>query len=149
MAPDMAGWGDAPRVGAGSELERTRDGDIVAPVEELSDRNGEGLARARPAGVGEGLERRNSFAVGEQLAARAATPSTRRQYAAIDRPWGLAAQRAPPGARGWRPGWRRDRRRRALPRDSGRARRAAGRAGHARIYLSTIRARARRRASAA
>src|SRR4051794_30105946 len=35
--------------------------------------------------VGEGLEHANLFAVAEQLAARAATPSTRRQYAAIYR----------------------------------------------------------------
>ena len=38
--------------------------------------------------MGEGLERRNLFAVAEQLAARAATPSTRRQYAAIYRSFG-------------------------------------------------------------
>src|SRR4051812_37750125 len=38
--------------------------------------------------VGEGLERANLFAVAEQLAARAATPSTRRQYAAIYRSFG-------------------------------------------------------------
>ena len=38
--------------------------------------------------MGEGLEQRNLFAVAEQLAARAATPSTRRQYAAIYRSFG-------------------------------------------------------------
>src|SRR3954447_4119137 len=45
-------------------------------------------ARAREATaveVGEGLEHTNLFAAAEQLAARAATPSTRRQYAAIYR----------------------------------------------------------------
>jgi site-specific recombinase XerD len=46
-------------------------------------------ARETPAGeVGEGPERTNLFAVAEQLAARAATPSTRRQYAAIYRSFG-------------------------------------------------------------
>src|SRR3954447_25537953 len=38
--------------------------------------------------VGEGLEHANLFAVAEQLAARAATPSTRRQYAANYRSFG-------------------------------------------------------------
>ena len=38
--------------------------------------------------MGEGLEQRNLFAVAEQRAARAATPSTRRQYAAIYRSFG-------------------------------------------------------------
>src|SRR4051794_39947211 len=38
--------------------------------------------------VGEGLEHANLFAVAEKLAARAATPSTRRQYAAIYRSFG-------------------------------------------------------------
>src|SRR4051794_18051806 len=42
-----------------------------------------------PAGeVGESLEGANLFAVAAQLAARAATPSTRRQYAAIYRSFG-------------------------------------------------------------
>src|SRR3954447_15050569 len=48
-------------------------------------------ARAREATaveMGEGLEHANLFAVAEQLAARAATPSTRRQYAAIYRSFG-------------------------------------------------------------
>src|SRR4051812_38455413 len=51
------------------------------------------LARAparekQSGGVGEGPEQRNLFAVTEQLAARGATPSTRRQYAAIYRAFG-------------------------------------------------------------
>src|SRR5206468_5941818 len=45
-----------------------------------------GRAREPAVGaVGEGLESANLYAVAEQLAARAATPATRRQYAAIYR----------------------------------------------------------------
>src|SRR3954465_11745718 len=49
---------------------------------------GRARARHRPARWGRGLEHANLFTVGEQLAARAATPSTRRQYAAIYRSFG-------------------------------------------------------------
>jgi integrase/recombinase XerD len=89
----MADLEDAPLVGAGSELVLTSDGQVVAPADVLLGRDGEDLlsrapARGRPAAVGEGLERGNLFAVAEQLAARAATPSTRRQYAAIYRSFG-------------------------------------------------------------
>jgi integrase len=89
----MADLEDARLVGAGSELVLTSDGQVVAPADVLLGRDGEDLlsrapARGRPAAVGEGLERGNLFAVAEQLAARAATPSTRRQYAAIYRSFG-------------------------------------------------------------
>jgi hypothetical protein len=64
-----------------------------ADVRFSRDRNdGEGVVRApareNAAGVGERLESRNLFAVAEQLAGRAATPSTRRQYSAIYRSFG-------------------------------------------------------------
>src|SRR3954447_5809001 len=115
MSPEMAGFEDAPLVGPGSELQLTIDGravphdEVLAELQVLS-RAG---ARATPAGaagargpraveVGEGLEHATLFAVAEQLAARAATPSTRRQCAAIYRSFGdwLGAQlgRPPTGA---------------------------------------------------
>src|SRR4051812_44824159 len=87
-SPEMADFGDAPLIGPGSELQLTIDGQAVAHDEvlaevELRARAG---ARATPTGkVAEGLESANLYAVAEQLAARAATPSTRRQYAAIYR----------------------------------------------------------------
>ena len=132
-SPEMAGFGDAPLVGPGSELQLTIDGQVVPHAEVLADRDLELLARAparekEPAGVGEGLEQRNLFAVAEQLAARAATPSTRRQYAAIYRSFGdwLRGELGPP-ARGRRSRWRRDRRLRPAPGDGGRSRGAARR----------------------
>jgi site-specific recombinase XerD len=87
----MAGFGDAPLVGPGSELQLTIDGRAVLHDEVLAELQVPARAGARgtPAGeVGEGLEGANLFAVAEQLAARAATPSTRRQYAAIYRSFG-------------------------------------------------------------
>ena len=77
--------------GPASELQLTIDGRAVPHDEVLAEL--EVLARAgareAPAGeVGEGLEHANLYAVAEQLAARAATPSTRRQYAAIYRSFG-------------------------------------------------------------
>src|SRR4051794_36714501 len=64
-------------------------------------------AREEPTGAAEGLERRNLSAAAEQRAARAATPSTRRPYAAIYRSFGdwlrassAARDRAPPHAAG-------------------------------------------------
>jgi hypothetical protein len=92
-SPEMAAFGDAPLVGPGSELQLTSDGQVVPRAEVLADGDLELVARApareeESAGMGEGLEQRNLFAVAEQLAARAATPSTRRQYAAIYRSFG-------------------------------------------------------------
>src|SRR4051794_11011216 len=105
MAPDRAGLGDAPRLGAGRTLSAPATATSSRPSTSSLIATGKvSRARDQPA-WGRGLSDA-TFAVGEQLAARAATPSTRRQYAAIDRPWGLAAQRARPAARGWRPGWR-------------------------------------------
>src|SRR4051812_21661800 len=91
MSAQMAIFGDAPRVGAGSELNLTFGGHVVPRVDGLVGRDGEGVPRApapsrRPGG--EGFERRNPFVVAEQRAARAATASTRRQYAAIYRSFG-------------------------------------------------------------
>src|SRR4051812_8809195 len=58
--------------------------EVLAELEMLS------RGRARDSGRrgGEGPEHANLFAVAEQLTARAATPSTRRQYAAIYRSFG-------------------------------------------------------------
>jgi hypothetical protein len=75
----------------GSELQLTIDGravphdEVVRAGLELLTRAG---ARNAAGGVGEELESANLFAVAEQLASRAATPSTRKQYAAIYRSFG-------------------------------------------------------------
>src|SRR3954451_5521552 len=87
----MAGFGDAPLVRSGSELQLTIDGRAVPHDEVLAELQAVSRAGARQTPTveaGEGLEHRNLFAVAEQLAARAATPSTRRQYAAIYRSFG-------------------------------------------------------------
>src|SRR3954466_4053849 len=87
----MGGFEDAPLVGPGSELQLTIDGRAVPHDEVLAELHVLSRAGARETTaveVGEGLEDANLFAVAEQLAARAATPSTRRQYAAIYRSFG-------------------------------------------------------------
>lgn len=70
----MTGFGDAPPVGSGSELQLTIDGRAVAHAD---------VVAAAEARAGDGVEEENPFAVGALLAARAATPATRRQYASI------------------------------------------------------------------
>jgi integrase/recombinase XerD len=87
----VAGFEDAPLVGPGSELQLTIDGRPVPHDEVLAELQVVSRAGARETTaveVGEGLEHANLFAVAEQLTARAATPSTRRQYAAIYRSFG-------------------------------------------------------------
>src|SRR3954454_17404815 len=87
----MAGFGDAPLIEPGSELQLTIDGRAVPGGEVLAELKVFLRAGARETTVvevGEGREQAILFAVAEQLAARAATPSTRRQYAAIYRSFG-------------------------------------------------------------
>src|SRR4051794_35161266 len=85
-SPEMPGFGDAPLVGPGSELQLTIDGRAVPHDEVLAELrvfSRAGAREGKAVEAGEGLEHANLFAVAEELAARAATPSTRRQYAAI------------------------------------------------------------------
>jgi integrase/recombinase XerD len=86
----MVGFGDRPLIGPGSELQLTIEGRAVVHEEVLAD---DGVlaragAREEPAKVGEGFEHANLYGAAERLAAQAATPSTRRQYAAIYRSFG-------------------------------------------------------------
>jgi hypothetical protein len=87
----MAGLGDRRLVGPGLELQLTIDGRAVPHDEVLAELQFLARASARETttgDVGEGLEPASLYAVAEQLAARAATPSTRRRYAAISRSFG-------------------------------------------------------------
>jgi hypothetical protein len=87
-SPDMAGFGDAPLVRPGPELQLTIDGRAVPHEDVVAQVQLPALAGAREtlAGdAGEGLERANLYAVAGQ---RAATASTRRQYVAIYRSFG-------------------------------------------------------------
>src|SRR3954451_12808622 len=70
----MAGFGDVPLVGPGSELQLTIDGRAVLhdEVAELHVLARAGARETTTVEVGEGLEHANLFAVAEQLAARAA-----------------------------------------------------------------------------
>ena len=118
-------------VGPGSELQLTIDGRAVRHDEVLAEL--QVLARGRDTGRrgGGGARVRELYAVAEQLAARAATPATRRQYAAIYRSFGDWLREQPRAASDRRrPRRGRDRRLRPLPGDRGRPRRRAGGARH-------------------
>ena len=106
----------------GVELELV-DGTIA---DELAD----AAVIAAPAPAPTELEERNLFGEAERIAARAASASTRRQYASIFRAFGdwLAGELGRPPA-GRRPGHGRDRRLRPPPRDRRRPWRASGGAG--------------------
>lgn len=88
----MAGFRDRPLVGPGSELQMTIDGGAVLHDEVVL--VGEPVLPSGPASeelpeVEEGLDPPvNLYAAGQRVAARAATPATRRQYAAIYRSFG-------------------------------------------------------------
>jgi site-specific recombinase XerD len=86
-SPEMNDFADRPLVGPGSELQLTIDERAVPHLEVLA---GEPVLARPPArevleGVGEGPAQVNLYAAATRLAARAATPATRRQYAAIYR----------------------------------------------------------------
>lgn len=83
----MAPFGDRPLAGPGSELQLTIDERAVPHAEVLAGEPVLGRAPTREVleGVGEASTVVNLYAAGERLAARAATPATRRQYAAIYR----------------------------------------------------------------
>ncbi len=86
----MAGFEDRPLLGPGEELQLTIDGGAVRHAEVLAGELVPGAASAGAAVVLEepDAEAVNFFAVAELIAARAAAPSTRRQYAAIFRSFG-------------------------------------------------------------
>jgi len=103
----MTGFADAPPVGPGSELQLSIDGDAGPPVDVVLE-GGPGPAAAaievleQELEVGEaeqvlelelalapaGAREENLYLAGERLAARAASPATRRQYASIYRTFG-------------------------------------------------------------
>jgi len=83
----MPAFGDRSRLGSGAELQLTIDDRAVPHLEVLAGEPALARAPARETleVLGEGRADVNLYAAGERLAARAATPATRRQYAAIYR----------------------------------------------------------------
>jgi len=93
----MDGFRDPPLLGPGHELQLTIDDGAISPAEVLAAAEvleadkvlAHAFAREETVGeAGEGLElkaRENLYAAGGRLATCAATPATRRQYAAIYR----------------------------------------------------------------
>ncbi len=105
----MTGFADAPLIGPGSELQLTLDGRAVADVDVVLEYRPEPAGSAALEFLGElldehevgeepdplglalapaGAREENLYVAGERLAARAASPATRKQYASIYRTFG-------------------------------------------------------------